>query len=822
LLEFDLRVRLLQRKTATLLGGVLRAAHQVQLLSRVPVNTVFADPEPGFSACAAALAEKGIRLVLVAPERHVRVAERAIQEIKDLMRCTLSLLPFKLPGSLMPFLAQDVIVARNSTSHKRRDQSPRELLGGSRADLGRDFKYAFGDIGHTRRTAIAQRDDLDPRTELSVVVGRSINEAGAVTVWLPRSHRIVHRSSFIPIQASDADLRAIVEAGGADTDHSHFLDPLPGTSHDATGHIQHIIDPFELSRTSLSFPAAGPPPVAPSGDKPRDGPIASPKASTLTPALALPPLTLASAPVTFDTSPAPSAEATPSAASPADPAAPATSPSVTSPSTVSGAAALPATAGQREPPQRQSSRTRTAPRRATEEGYLAQSHSSNAPGPGVELPPGNLTVRQALALNEPLTRQAVRAELQQMLSLGVFERSDHVPGTNVLPSKMFLKWKISSDATKLKARLVIGGHLQERDTIGETYSPTVCAESVNVALCVAAHYGILPYTVDVSGAFLHVPLGGAALYMRLPRSVVPHLLALAPEYSPCVAEDGSVVVRIRKAIYGLSESSLQWHEHLTATLRSLGYTTLSYDSVFILRDRAGRTRSLLCVHVDDLLVVAFQNTCRDRLLATLTAAYCKVSASRDAPFTYLGVHIVSRGPQICLNQRLLIDAIDYASPSRASPLPADRGILDTSPCHRSSTLPTVIHQDNVSTMIMMNKGELGTKRTKHFTVFAKRDRLRPHYPHYPPVRAGRPHPRRRGRSRAARGPAGQGLCSDCKPRRPLLPTAWLEGGCQTLIPLPDMVHCNRERTRPGAKPVRTRPTQRVDLATTQNCVTGTS
>jgi hypothetical protein len=352
--------------------------------------------------------------------------------------------------------------------------------------------------------------------------------------------------------------------------------------------------------------------------------------------------------------------------------------------------------------------------------------------------------------------------------------------------------------------------------------------------------------------------------MRLPRSVVPHLLALAPEYSPCVAEDGSVVVRIRKAINGLSESSLQWHEHLTATLRSLGYTKLSYDrSVFILRDHAGKTRSLLCVHVDDLLVVDFENTCRERLLATLTAAYGKVSASRDASFTYLGVHIVSRGPQICLNQRLLIDAIDYVSPPRASSLPADRGILDTSPCagatdparfrsvlmrvlyiatktrfdvlfpvcilagrQQSSSLrdeahlarlvrylkrtadwcyticpdsltltaaadashachpngrghtgfacflggscifarsvkqslvskssaeaellalnqaadevlylrnlldelgapqpmPTVIHQDNVSTILMMNKGELGTKRTKHFTVrhyFAK-------------------------------------------------------------------------------------------------------
>jgi hypothetical protein len=63
-----------------------------------------------------------------------------------------------------------------------------------------------------------------------------------------------------------------------------------------------------------------------------------------------------------------------------------------------------------------------------------------------------------------------------MLEKGVFEpvpASSKLPGT-AIPSFMFVKGKSSPDGSfdKLKARLVAGGHQQERELVGEVSAPT--------------------------------------------------------------------------------------------------------------------------------------------------------------------------------------------------------------------------------------------------------------------------------------------------------------------------------------------------------------
>ncbi len=112
---------------------------------------------------------------------------------------------------------------------------------------------------------------------------------------------------------------------------------------------------------------------------------------------------------------------------------------------------------------------------------------------------------------------------------------------------MFLRWKRIDGAVALKARFVIGGHLQEKETIGDTFSPTVNPETVHLVIVLAAHSRRKLYTVDVTGAFLHVPLSGAPVHMRLAADIAAILIELDPSFAPYLRPDGTLVVRIRKA-----------------------------------------------------------------------------------------------------------------------------------------------------------------------------------------------------------------------------------------------------------------------------------
>jgi hypothetical protein len=456
--------RLPARTAAQLLDNLLALANEFQLISSVKVNTIRTDPEPGFVAIRDELAAHGVRLVLAAPERHVKVAERAIREIKNYMRSTLASLPFTLPHFLYPSLLDH----HHATEvHNSAQAAPTMTLDPAAPTM-----------------------TLDPAPTLS---GRPIRQRRA-------PQRLIEDPAF----------------------------------------------------ASLALPAD-----ANLGENPGDS--------------ALPPIPLSD---------------------------------------------------------------------------------------------GNLTVSQALSLDRDKAIAALHNELGQMLRLKVFGRAPRAHREGVLPSKMFLKWKYASGTLKLKARLVIGGHLQARTEATETYSPTVCGESVNVALAIAAHHRIAPYTIDVSGAFLHVPLEGTEVFMRLPKNVAPFLIELAPDFAEDVARDGTITVRILKAIYGLRASSLQWHRHLSSTLASIGYTRLLYDrSVFVMR-RSGKLRSIICVHVDDLLVINFDNSCKTLLKDALIKAYEKITVSEESSFTYLGVHVHYTDGTLRLHQRALIDTIDYPSPAR--------------------------------------------------------------------------------------------------------------------------------------------------------------
>ena len=49
------------------------------------------------------------------------------------------------------------------------------------------------------------------------------------------------------------------------------------------------------------------------------------------------------------------------------------------------------------------------------------------------------------------------------------------------------------------------------------------------------------------------------------------------DVSEFLEKDGSLIVKIKKALYGLVESARLWYDHLCATLLSIGYKVSQLD-----------------------------------------------------------------------------------------------------------------------------------------------------------------------------------------------------------------------------------------------------
>jgi hypothetical protein len=126
-------------------------------------------------------------------------------------------------------------------------------------------------------------------------------------------------------------------------------------------------------------------------------------------------------------------------------------------------------------------------------------------------------------------------EMQQMVDKDVFEivnpntLSKHQI-TSRIRSLMFLKEKFNAQGTfeKLKARLVAGGHMQDRDLYFDISSPTASMAAILMVAALAAKEGRFVVCLDIGGAYLNAELNEHEVFMLLD-SVLSGILAYVDE-----------------------------------------------------------------------------------------------------------------------------------------------------------------------------------------------------------------------------------------------------------------------------------------------------
>jgi len=237
----------------------------------------------------------------------------------------------------------------------------------------------------------------------------------------------------------------------------------------------------------------------------------------------------------------------------------------------------------------------------------------------------NITVKKAL---KTMPRKAVNSIIKELVQLVDMDVWDPMMKKNlkekqlkkIIRSSMFLKEKYLSTGQfeKLKARLVAGGHMQDRSlyTENDRSSPTVASDSVQMIAHIAAVERRKVKCCDITGAYLNATLKNVEVLMKLDKTLSEILVELYPEYNAFLNGDGTIIVKLKRALYGCVESAKLWYNLLRKTLESIGFTANQMDPcVFNMGE--GDEQCTVCFHVDDLMITCKNEATVDMVIEKL-------------------------------------------------------------------------------------------------------------------------------------------------------------------------------------------------------------
>ena len=258
----------------------------------------------------------------------------------------------------------------------------------------------------------------------------------------------------------------------------------------------------------------------------------------------------------------------------------------------------------------------------------------------------NMTVSQAIkklgyTAISSIVKEMIQMSDQKVLEGVTVEDLSKEQISRIITSSMFLKEKFTADGIfdKLKARLVAGGHLQDKEIYNNGSSPTLSTTSLLILSAIASRNRAVA-AIDFPGAFLNSDMpdsGDHVVLMRLNKFLTSVLVKIDPTYSTYVQSNGTCVVRLKKALYGCVESAAMWYTKLSTDLASLGYTKNKLDMCVFNRIEKDNSQTTLMLHVDDMKITSKNEFIIDQVIEEIEALYPGLSKQRGRIINYLGM-----------------------------------------------------------------------------------------------------------------------------------------------------------------------------------------
>ena len=203
-----------------------------------------------------------------------------------------------------------------------------------------------------------------------------------------------------------------------------------------------------------------------------------------------------------------------------------------------------------------------------------------------------------------------------------------------------LKWvyKIKrnshGDIVRYKARLVAKGYVQKLGIdYEEVFAPVARMETIRVLLALAAQEGWQVHQMDVKSAFLNGEL--EEVYVKQPDGYIKK----GREH---------LVMRLKKALFGLKQAPRAWYTKLDKCLRSLDFTRSSQEHAVYFR-RSGTSCLIIGVYVDDLIITGTENHQIEDFKAQMKNQF--EMSDLGLLTSYLGIEVKQERGKILLSQK---------------------------------------------------------------------------------------------------------------------------------------------------------------------------
>jgi hypothetical protein len=223
-----------------------------------------------------------------------------------------------------------------------------------------------------------------------------------------------------------------------------------------------------------------------------------------------------------------------------------------------------------------------------------------------------------------------------------WENLNEMQKKKVVRLHMFL-WEKYEDGKfiKMKRRIVADGRMQDRTIYTDYSSPTAKTRSVMTCLKLAAVQGWDLLKVDVGGAFLCASIDDSEeVFMQLDESLSTMAKDWIPEVAEFIRDDGKLIVRVDKAMYGLIQSAKLWYNTLTKFLKENGFNVCPSDECIMVKHTTGQEVIVVILYVDDILILSKLDADRKWVKDILERKYEKVTVTEGKRLPYLGMTVI--------------------------------------------------------------------------------------------------------------------------------------------------------------------------------------
>ena len=262
------------------------------------------------------------------------------------------------------------------------------------------------------------------------------------------------------------------------------------------------------------------------------------------------------------------------------------------------------------------------------------------------------SITEALKEDEPKVKDSVTKEWTQVLEAKTGDKSVlkcmnpnfNTRGKTIIPSMMFMKKKMNKVTKKLekwKARLAAGGHMQNEELYPkkDITVPTLDHSALLTFLSsMMKRKGVRFHSMDFPGAYLSADLD-TEIYMIINKQNTDILLESKPELKPFVRDNGTILTKIQKALYGLKESGKLFRDKLVSLFDQFGLKELNSNKCIFKKELPNGKTFYVCVYVDDVIIATDDEETRLAFLEHCKISFPEISMCSEEAFSFLGMAI---------------------------------------------------------------------------------------------------------------------------------------------------------------------------------------